>query len=571
MVDSVANSLTSSLPSLLDEMEDTCRIRAFVPAQRVMCMNEIPDICSSQPTSSVSSQRSLKSSKGSSAASVSMAQPPLFQSVTQGSSPHMTPFTQSRSDEQETSSRISTFAPAQRVMCMNEFPDIRWSQPTSSASSQRSLKSSQSSSVAGGSTSSMIHGTDMLRQFPSTTRESSQHRTSFQFVLDELTAILMSGAVANSLTASTHSTLDEQEASPRISTFSPAQRVMCMNEIPDIRWSQPTSSVSSSQSLKSSQRSSVVNVVARPMTSSAAMAPQIPSTHQAPLVEVQPWEKLQGIPGVEQVHELIGVGTFSYVFLCTTKEHNGRVAAKLLKPCSDKESLAEAQLMATLTHPNLVRLLQFHAEPAPCLLLEFCKGGSVHCFFYGANSCVATSLRVQQRARMMLDVFLAVEHLHSQSIIHRDIKSANCFVTAPIWDLEAPLPPVKLGDLGLAHVVREAMTRFVGTVPYMAPELITTANYGTPSDIYSCCVLLHEAVSVQFPFSFMGTISQPALIMKIIHGWRPLLSSLPDDDCSEKLGELMGHGWGADTTSRVDATQLVARLEQIIGEPAQGK
>jgi len=348
-----------------------------------------------------------------------------------------------------------------------------------------------------------------------------------------------------------------------------------MNQLPSVHLSEATSSVCSSVSGQNNRSSSFSSYLSRSLESSSDMTPQIQSTSRGswPTTdlgpEAEPLEALQHVLGLEEVHSMIGAGTFSYVFNCTLRGQRVRVAAKLLKHGGGKEDFAEARLMATLRHPNLVRMLQFHFEPVPCLILELCEGGNLQEFLHGASSCVATALKVKQRAKMMLDVFRAVEYLHSQETIHRDIKSGNCFLTAPVCDPDAPVPPVKLGDLGLARGVEAAMTRFVGTVVYMAPDLITTAKYGKPVDIYSCCILLHEAVSVQMPFAFMGRTSQPALIMRIVSGLRPHLSSLPNDDSSDKLGQLMEKGWGADPTSRVNATQLTAHLEEIIGESAQ--
>src|SRR5450755_1063992 len=88
----------------------------------------------------------------------------------------------------------------------------------------------------------------------------------------------------------------------------------------------------------------------------------------------------------------------------------------------------------------------------------------------------------------------AIHCLHEHGIVHRDLKPGNIF-------LENGL--IKVGDYGLCRYIADSqhagMTKDVGTVHYMAPE-ISTGNYNRQIDIYAAGVLLYEMLTGHVPF-----------------------------------------------------------------------
>lgn len=91
---------------------------------------------------------------------------------------------------------------------------------------------------------------------------------------------------------------------------------------------------------------------------------------------------------------------------------------------------------------------------------------------------------------------MALEHCHSRSVLHRDIKSGNIFLTAE--------GNVMVGDFGLA-TVREGGSdedhSLVGTPHYMSPELLAKRPYSFKSDIFSLGVVLYELSAQKPPFT----------------------------------------------------------------------
>ena len=93
-------------------------------------------------------------------------------------------------------------------------------------------------------------------------------------------------------------------------------------------------------------------------------------------------------------------------------------------------------------------------------------------------------------------ICLALKHAHDKKILHRDLKSANIFVTKRSI--------LKLGDFGLSRVLSDTKSiakTVVGTPYYLSPEIIKTEGYNSKSDIWSLGVLLYEIAGLQPPFT----------------------------------------------------------------------
>jgi serine/threonine protein kinase len=91
----------------------------------------------------------------------------------------------------------------------------------------------------------------------------------------------------------------------------------------------------------------------------------------------------------------------------------------------------------------------------------------------------------------------AVAYMHSQRVLHRDISSANIFLSYA--------GEVRLGDLGLSRRLAAergaiAVGTQCGTPPYMSPELVKGEGYGTSSDVWAVGVVLFELLALCTPF-----------------------------------------------------------------------
>ena len=110
----------------------------------------------------------------------------------------------------------------------------------------------------------------------------------------------------------------------------------------------------------------------------------------------------------------------------------------------------------------------------------------------------------------LIQICLALNHIHKKKIIHRDIKSGNIFLT------KGGL--VKLGDFGISKGFKNTWEKAkskVGTPYYLSPEIINSKPYDSKSDIWALGVLLYEMMTFKMPFN---ANSLPALSLKILRG-----------------------------------------------------
>src|SRR5262249_42677471 len=146
--------------------------------------------------------------------------------------------------------------------------------------------------------------------------------------------------------------------------------------------------------------------------------------------------------------------------------------------------LAEANVIARLDHPNIVRV---HAvgecEGQPFLCLEYLDGGHL------GRKIAGQPQAPRQAARLLEQLAQAVQHAHDKGIIHRDLKPANVLLTGD------GVP--KISDFGLARFGRPELTAtgaVLGTPAYMAPEQARGEGkrVGPAADVWALGVILYE-------------------------------------------------------------------------------
>ena len=178
-----------------------------------------------------------------------------------------------------------------------------------------------------------------------------------------------------------------------------------------------------------------------------------------------------------------------------------RVAIKLVgaartDAAMQQRFLAERQILASLTHPNIARLLDggITQDGRPYLVLEHVDGLPITTY------CEQHQLSLRERLRLFLDVCAAVQHAHRNLVIHRDIKPSNILVSRD--------GRVHLLDFGIAKLIERApeaapITRAdlrAFTPEYASPEQLRGESLTTASDVYSLGVLLYELVAGSPPF-----------------------------------------------------------------------
>lgn len=157
---------------------------------------------------------------------------------------------------------------------------------------------------------------------------------------------------------------------------------------------------------------------------------------------------------------------------------------------------SEIQIMAALNkHPdgNILTLIDFF-EDDDCYYIETPVHGETGCIDLFDLIELNTSMTEYEAKLIFRQVVSAIRHLHSQGIVHRDIKDENVVVDSNGF--------VKLIDFGSAAYVKSGpFDVFVGTIDYAAPEVLSGEPYdGKPQDIWAIGVLLYTIVFKENPF-----------------------------------------------------------------------
>jgi eukaryotic-like serine/threonine-protein kinase len=204
--------------------------------------------------------------------------------------------------------------------------------------------------------------------------------------------------------------------------------------------------------------------------------------------------------GVYQIVEEIGHGGMGEVYqaIRADGQYDKRVAIKLVRAGWDTSSILdrfrhERQILASLDHPNIARLLDGGTteEGVPYLVMELIEGIPIDQY------CDNNNLNVTERLQLFGQVCAAVQYAHQRLVIHRDIKPSNILVTGE------GVP--KLLDFGIAKILDPsagAETTMVRpmTPEYASPEQIRGEAITTATDVYSLGVVLYRLLAGRSPY-----------------------------------------------------------------------
>eukprot|EP00039_Didymoeca_costata_P016624 m.300462 g.300462 ORF g.300462 m.300462 type:complete len:845 (-) comp16421_c1_seq35:662-3196(-) len=198
--------------------------------------------------------------------------------------------------------------------------------------------------------------------------------------------------------------------------------------------------------------------------------------------------------------KLLGTGAYGNVYLCLDKDSGEMFASKRVNisehvPTNKMDPLIkELSILRRLHHPNVVSFLGFEVNnKSVYIFLEYCGGGDLRTVLkaFGGLSAAVT-------AKYTNEILAGLHYLHSNRVIHRDIKGANVLLTAQ--------GHCKLGDFGLAKAVATMGpgTKSVAGSPYwMAPEVVRGLGAVLGSDIWSLGATVFEMATAKPPFSHL--------------------------------------------------------------------
>ncbi|MBL8793889.1 MAG: tetratricopeptide repeat protein [Planctomycetia bacterium] len=257
--------------------------------------------------------------------------------------------------------------------------------------------------------------------------------------------------------------------------------------------------------------------LAKPGTSTATAADSKPTVSGDP--------QLPQVPGYE-VLAVIGQGGMGVVYRARQTGLKRLVALKMIRggaalarPQDQARFRAEAELLARLEHPNIVRVYEVGEHAGnPYFTMELVEGGNL------AQRLAGAPLPTPEAVRLTEVLARAVEAAHARGVVHRDLKPANVLVGQRPTADDTPDPDafgadrVKITDFGLAkqldvEVLETRSSEIIGTPSYMAPEQASskTGDIGPATDVYALGALFYEMLTGRPPFraaSLWDTLEQ---------------------------------------------------------------
>ncbi|BFZ08162.1 hypothetical protein BsWGS_11201 [Bradybaena similaris] len=272
------------------------------------------------------------------------------------------------------------------------------------------------------------------------------------------------------------------------------------------------------------------------------------------------WE----IPNSEIMYDRqIGSGSFGTVF----KAHwHGPVAVKKLNvtdptPAQMQAFKNEVGVLRKTRHLNILLFMGLVSKPHLAIVTQWCDGHSLYKHLHVQE----TKFRMDQLTMIAKQTAQGMDYLHAKSIIHRDLKSNNIFLTEVCTENMT----VKIGDFGLATVKTRWSGSHMfqqpsGSILWMAPEVIRMKEqnpYTFQSDVYAFGIVLYELMSGTLPYANINNKDQ--ILFMVGKGYlRPDINHCRSDT-PKQLKRYMQDCVQFDRDERPLFPQLLASLEAL--------
>lgn len=278
--------------------------------------------------------------------------------------------------------------------------------------------------------------------------------------------------------------------------------------------------------------------------------------------------------------ERLGHGGLAEVWKALDTQLERHVAIKLLRPDlrSDPKFLMrfqrEAQLIASLHHPNIVQIHDFQVfrseddSPTPIayMVMDYVEGETL-ADYIGRTSGKGQVPSPTEILNIFTSISLAVDYAHQHTMIHRDIKPANILLDKRNTSIN-PMGEPLLTDFGVARLLGASSNTMsgaqLGTPLYISPEQASGYPGNERSDIYSLAVILYEMVTGVVPFR--GDTPHDVIAQHLASP--PTPPALINPHVSPALNQVIMRGLAKNPTERQpSASSLTASLAEALNLP----
>ncbi|XP_057761687.1 serine/threonine-protein kinase STY13-like [Arachis stenosperma] len=184
-----------------------------------------------------------------------------------------------------------------------------------------------------------------------------------------------------------------------------------------------------------------------------------------------------------------------------------------------------------------------------CVVVEYLAGGALKSFLIKNRR---RKLAFKVVIQLALDLARGLSYLHSQKIVHRDVKTENMLLDKT--------RTVKIADFGVARVEASNpndMTGETGTLGYMAPEVLNGNPYNRKCDVYSFGICLWEIYCCDMPYPDLSFSEITSAVVR--QNLRPEIPRC----CPSSLANVMKKCWDANPDKRPEMDEVVSLLEVI--------
>jgi serine/threonine protein kinase len=265
-----------------------------------------------------------------------------------------------------------------------------------------------------------------------------------------------------------------------------------------------------------------------------------------------------------RIEGIVGVGRMGVVYLAIDPRTGRAVALKVLRedisadPVYRARFRREGELLAALRHPHIVPTYGRGEVDGELYIAMRLTCGTLRDVISSGPVAVGDAMQI------LTAVADALDAAHAAGVVHRDVKPANVLLD--------PGPRIFLGDFGLARdpqgVALTAPGQVLGSIDYMAPELLDGEGIGPATDIYGLACMAVETLTGQVPY--VKDTDAAVMYAHVVETPPSVRARRPE--LPAELDEVIAAGMAKDPDERPSsASALVADMFCALGEPAPAR